>query len=194
STLIPRPETEEMVDIIIRENKYFKGNIADLGTGSGCIAIALAANIPGAVITGIDISEEALRVARENARMNNVSISYIKCDILNFNSRLLNKTGIIVSNPPYIRNSEKQFMNKNVLDFEPSQALFVPDSDPLKFYSAILKIADKILNPGGKIYFEINEAMGKSMIQLFESFGYSEIHVIRDINNKERIIKGVKNG
>jgi release factor glutamine methyltransferase len=192
STLIPRPETEELVDLIIRENKGYTGNIIDFGTGSGCIAIALAANLPGSVVTGIDISDEAIRLSRENASLNKVTVSFAKGDILNFNPDIINKTGIVVSNPPYVRHSEKRFMSKNVLDFEPHIALFVTDSDPLVYYQAILKLIDKILVPGGRLYFEINEAMGKSMIQLTESFGYSKTEVISDINSKERIIKCTK--
>ncbi|MEI6048152.1 MAG: peptide chain release factor N(5)-glutamine methyltransferase [Bacteroidota bacterium] len=194
STLIPRPETEELVDLIIRENRGFKGNIIDIGTGSGCIAVALAKNLTGSLITGIDISGEAIRVADENAVLNNVIVSFKKCDIFSFDNEIVYKTDIIVSNPPYVRDSEKQFMNKNVLDFEPHTALFVTDSDPLVYYRAILKVAEKILVPGGKVYFEINEAMGKPMIQLLGSFGYSETEIVSDINNKDRIIKGIKNG
>jgi release factor glutamine methyltransferase len=191
-TLIPRPETEELVDLIIKENKAYQGTIIDVGTGSGCIAIALAANLPGAVIKGIDISDEAIRIAHENAQLNNVAVSFVKGDVFSFDSERFDKAGIIVSNPPYVRNSEKQFMNKNVLDFEPHSALFVTDSDPLIYYRAILKLADKILIPGGRLYFEINEAMGKSMLQLLESFSYTDIQIIADINNKNRIIKGTK--
>jgi release factor glutamine methyltransferase len=193
STLIPRPETEEVVDLIISENRNFQGNIIDIGTGSGCIAIALAANLPGSVIAGTDISEEAIRVAEENALMNNVTVSFIKCDIFKFDFRIFNIADIIVSNPPYVRNSERQYMGKNVLDFEPHLALFVADSDPLKYYRAILKAAERILTTGGRVYFEINEAMGKSMAQLLGSHGYSEIEIIEDLNGKDRIIKGTKN-
>jgi release factor glutamine methyltransferase len=192
STLIPRPETEEMVDLIIKENSGYTGNILDIGTGSGCIAISLAAKLSGSLITGIDISDEAIEIARENAILNNVAVSFVKGDIFSFDFDMINKAGIIVSNPPYVRNSEKQFMSKNVLDFEPGQALFVADSDPLVYYRAILKVAEKILIPNGKVYFEINEAMGKSMVQLLEISGYSEVQIIADINNKERIIKGTK--
>ena len=193
STLIPRPETEELVDLIIRENKDYRGNIIDFGTGSGCIAIALAVNLPFSSITGIDISGDAISLARENAVLNNVKISFIKSDILNFGEEEFTKAGIIVSNPPYVRNSEKLLMGKNVIDFEPPLALFVPDYDPLVYYRAILKLAENILLPAGRLYFEINEAMGKSLIQLFESSGYSEIEIVPDINDKERIIKGRKN-
>ncbi len=193
STLIPRPETEELVDLIIRENKDYDGNIIDFGTGSGCIAIALAVNLPLADLTGIDISEDALRIARENADMNNVKVLFIKGDILDFNKDSVDKAGIIVSNPPYVRNSEKALMGKNVLDFEPHQALFVENSDPLVFYNAILEHAENILLPGGRIYFEMNEAMGRSLVNLMESCGFSEIEIVSDINGKERIIKGRKN-
>lgn len=125
ATLIPRPETEELVDLIIRENRGFTGNITDMGTGSGCIAIALAANLPGSLITGIDIAEDAIRIAQENALLNNVTVSFMTGDIFNFDFKAVSKAGIIVSNPPYVRDSEKQLMCKNVLDFEPHMALFV---------------------------------------------------------------------
>jgi release factor glutamine methyltransferase len=193
STLIPRPETEELVDLIIKENKGYNGNIIDFGAGSGCIAIALAANLPSAMLTGIEISDDAIRIAQENAVLNKVKVSFVKGDIFTLDPETVNKADIIVSNPPYVRNSEKLFMGRNVLDFEPHQALFVPDYDPLRYYNAILKLADNILLPGGRMYFEINEAMGKSMVQLLKSFDYSEIEIVPDINNKERIIKGRKN-
>jgi release factor glutamine methyltransferase len=192
STLIPRPETEELVDLIIRENKNFQGNIIDIGTGSGCIAVALAANLPGSLVTGADISDDAIRTAQENAVLNNVKVSFIKYDVFSSDIVRFEKADIIVSNPPYVRFSEKQYMNKNVLDFEPPLALFVDDSDPLKYYRAILEFAEKILVPGGKVYFEINEAMGTSMVQLLSSHGYSEINIIEDLNGKDRIIKGTK--
>ena len=192
ATLIPRPETEELVDLIIRENRDFTGKIVDIGTGSGCIAIALAKHIQGSVVTGIDISDDAISMAQKNALLNNVTVSFMKVDILHFANKIVNKADIVVSNPPYVRNSEKQLMSRNVLDFEPHTALFVPDHDPLLYYNAIFKVADKILLRDGRLYFEINEVMGKSMVRLFESFGYSHIEIIADINNKERIIKGIK--
>jgi len=120
-------------------------------------------------------------------------VTFIVADIFNTSFELPDKTDIIVSNPPYIRESEKKFIAKNVLDFEPHMALFVPDSNPLVYYSAIVKLASEILKPGGKIYFEINEAMGRSIFQLLELSGYSCIEIIKDINGKERIIKGIKN-
>ena len=193
STLIPRPETEELVELIIRENKDYNGNIIDFGTGSGCIVIALASNLPLADLTGIDISRDAIRIARENAEINNVKVFFMEEDILNFNKDAVGKAGIIVSNPPYVRNSEKALMAKNVLDFEPHLALFVEDSDPLIYYKAILDLAEDIMLPSGLIYFEINEAMGTSLVHLMESYGYSELKIMSDINDKERIIKGRKN-
>ena len=192
ATLIPRPETEELVHLIINENKGFQGEIIDFGTGSGCIAIALAANIPRSIINGIDISEEALTIARDNAHLNKVNVRFITGDIFNFNYTTIGRAGIIVSNPPYVRNSEKLLMSKNVLGFEPHLALFVDDSEPLVYYKAILNIAEKILIPGGRLYFEINEAMGSEMVKLLKSFEYSDIQLIADINNRDRIIKGTK--
>ena len=132
-------------------------------------------------------------MAQENALLNNVTVSFFEADIFNFDYKKVDKVDIIVSNPPYVLNSEKIYMNKNVLGFEPPSALFVPDSNPLLYYKAILKIADNILSPGGKIYFEINEAMGRPLLKLFESSGYFQIEIVSDINGKERIIKGVKN-
>ena len=194
TTLIPRQETEELVDMVIRENREFTGNILDIGTGSGCIAVALAKNIPGASVSGIDISGYALIVAMENGKRNNVLVEFRQEDILNPGGIMTSGQGIIVSNPPYVRHSEKALMNRNILDFEPPEALFVNDSEPLVYYISILKMAEKILLPGGKIYFEINETMGEEMINLLETFGYSGIGLFKDINGKDRIIRGNKNG
>lgn len=189
-TLIPRQETEELVDLIIRENRGYKGNILDIGTGSGCIAIALAKNIPGASAAGIDISRDAIAIARENASLNNVSVKFTLQDIFNPKELLKTKPGIIVSNPPYIRISEKVSMNRNVIGFEPPEALFVNDSDPLVYYKAILEMAGRILQKDGRVYFEINEESGKEMVSLMESYRYTGISLIKDINGKDRIIKG----
>lgn len=195
ATLIPRPETEELVHLIINENRGYRGDIIDFGTGSGCIAIALAANIPGSRVTGIDNSEDAIRIAKENAFLNNVNVSFLIGDIFKFEDIAIpNRAGIIVSNPPYVRNSEKKLMGKNVLDFEPHFALFVNDSEPLIYYKALLNIADKMLVTGGRLYFEINEAMGDLIVGLLDFSGYSDIRLIADINNKNRIISGTKNG
>jgi len=191
-TFIPRPETEELVDLIIKENSGFKGKIIDAGTGSGCISIALAKHLPDAVITGIDIAEGAIIIAKENAKLNNVKVRFIKTDLFNCNVKKTGKANIIVSNPPYVRESEKQFMNKNVLDFEPHSALFVSDDNPLVFYHTILKLADKLLSRGGRIYFEINEAMGIPLLRMIESYRYSGVMIIKDINGKDRIVKATK--
>jgi release factor glutamine methyltransferase len=182
------------VELIIKENKNYKGEIIDIGSGSGCIAIALAVNMPSAILTGIEISDDAISIARDNAVSNKARVTFVKGDILSINNETISKAGIIVSNPPYVRTSEKSQMNKNVLDFEPHLALFVSDSDPLIYYKAILKLADTILLPAGYLYFEINEAMGKPLVELLKSFDYSHIEIFSDINDKERIIKGRKNG
>jgi release factor glutamine methyltransferase len=191
-TLIPRQETEELVHLIISENKAYRGNIIDIGSGSGCIAIALAANIHHSFVTGVEISEGAVAMAKENALLNGVNVSFLKSDIFHLDNIAVGKAGILVSNPPYVRDSEKKSMNRNVLDFEPHRALFVPDSDPLIFYNAIIKAAETILLPGGKLYFEINELMGSPMIKLLASAAYRDINIIKDINNKDRIVKGIK--
>jgi release factor glutamine methyltransferase len=193
SVLIPRQETEELVDLIIKENTCFRGNILDIATGTGCISIALALNLPKSRVTGTDISDDAISIARENAILNMADVTFIINDILRSPPVLKMPADIIVSNPPYVRNSEKQFMNRNVIDFEPHIALFVEDSDPLLFYRVILEHTFKILSPGGKIYFEINEAFGKPMFDLLESFGFSDVIIVKDLNGRERIIKGKKN-
>ena len=192
SVLIPRPETEELVDIIIKENSGFKGDIFDFGTGSGCISIALASGIRESNVTGVDNSDAALELAKENARINKVNVEFIKADIFNFDPRG-RKAGIIVSNPPYVRESEKKLMNRNVLDFEPGKALFVTDEKPLVFYEAILHIAARMLNMGGKIYFEINEAMGDQLTTLIPGYGFRDVKVIKDLNGRDRFAKAIKN-
>jgi release factor glutamine methyltransferase len=193
-TLIPRPETEELVDLVINENKGFPGRITDIGTGSGCIAIAIKKHIPDAKLTGIDISDEALEIAKYNAVLNNADVSFLKRDILNPQPEYIPPAEIIVSNPPYVLESEKQFMKRNVFNFEPHIALFVPDEDPLLFYRALVNLLQKILLPEGKIYFEINEKKGEAICRLLESAGYSEVKIIKDINSKERFVKGRLNG
>jgi release factor glutamine methyltransferase len=193
ATLIPRPETEELTDLVIKENSGYNGTIIDFGTGSGCIAIALAKNLPDSFVTGTDISDEAVQVAVSNAELNKVKVNFLREDIFNPVKLLSVRAGIIVSNPPYVRNSEKALMHKNVLNFEPSMALFVNDSEPLIYYKSILETAGRILLPGGKVYFEINEALGNEMAALLEEFKYSEKELVKDINGKTRFIKGKKN-
>ena len=190
--LIPRSETEELVDLIVKENKGFTGSIIDIGTGSGCIAIALAVNLPSAKIIGIDKSRRALKTAILNAELNNSRVTFLEADLFKIDPSQIHNAEIIVSNPPYVRNLEKQVMHRNVLGFEPHRALFVPDNDPLKFYRAILNLAVHVLNPGGTLWFEINEAMGKPMQDLLESYKYLGIMIIKDINGKDRFAKGKK--
>ena len=188
ATLIPRPETEELVDWIIANcNKNHKA-LLDIGTGSGCIAITLSKNLPAVQVSAFDISEEALKIASENAVYNKVEVIFSKVDILN-TSLLPQKYDVIVSNPPYVRNSEKEKMHKNVLDFEPASALFVEDDNPLLFYSKITKLAKNYLNPKGFLFFEINEYLSEDVIQLLERESFSEIELKKDFFGKDRMIK-----
>ena len=193
-TLIPRPETEELVDLIVKENNGFCGKIIDFGTGSGCIAVALGKIFPSSIVAGIEISESALEVARSNATLNKVKADFIKGDILNLDYQTLTGTDIIVSNPPYVLDSEKVNMHVNILGFEPHQALFVPDDDPLRFYRAIAGIAAYILNKKGRIYFEINEKKGIDILNLLKDKGFQEVTLMKDLNGKDRFIKGVYYG
>lgn len=208
--LIPRPETEELVDIIIKEFKVqslkFKNSstpndqisnlnsqfsILDIGTGSGCIPIALKKNIPSAKVHGLDVSEKALDVAKQNAVLNNVDVEFIFGDILDSNIQFPNsQLDIIVSNPPYVRISEKETMHKNVLEHEPHLALFVNDNDPLLFYKAIADFALENLNSTGKLYFEINENFGLETKQMLEQKGFKNVKLIKDLNGKNRILRG----
>jgi len=192
NVLIPRPETEELVDLIIKENKNVPNlNILDIGTGSGSIAISLTKNIKQSKVFAIDVSKEAIEVAKINSLENNVQITFVQQDILNKNIDLgLTNFDIIVSNPPYVTNSEKELMEKNVLNFEPKLALFVEDNNPLIFYKTITEFASKNLNKGGKLYFEINEMFGKEVKTLIQSYNFKSVEIIKDINGKDRIVTG----
>ncbi len=188
--LIPRPETAELCEWIT-ENSEQKTQILDICTGSGCIAITLALNIRKAEVTGWDISEEALQIAKANAKAldaKNVSIEHQDALTL---PKDREKWDVIVSNPPYICEKEKACMEKNVLDYEPSLALFVPDEDPLKFYRAIAEYARKALKPGGALYFEINPIYEKEMREMLEGFGFREIDTKEDSFRKQRMMKAV---
>jgi len=190
SVLIPRPETEELVDWIIHDCNQSNPKILDIGTGSGCIPISLVKNLPGASAEGWDISDEALIVAKENATINHVEVDFFHADVLNHNYPLQNqKYDIIVSNPPYVTISEQLSMLKNVVDYEPHIALFVPDADPLVFYRTIADLALIKLNPGGKLYFEINEQFGNETAELLALRGFINITLKKDINGKERMIR-----
>ena len=189
-TLIPRPETEELVDWVL-SNLHDKDSvldILDIGTGSGCIAISLAKNIPTARVSGLDISEKALEVAQENAVKNQVLVSFCKKDILE-TTALKNKYDVMVSNPPYVRQLEKKAMNVNVLDYEPGVALFVPNEDPLLFYRKIAQLAMVSLQTKGWLYFEINEYLSKEMNVLLKEIGFANIEIKKDFREVPRMIK-----
>lgn len=187
STLIPRPETEELV-LLARERLAAGKKVLDIGTGSGCIAIALSATCPEAEVTGIDISPEAVETARANAVRNRVKAEFLIRDILHFETEAWQQYDLIVSNPPYVRESEKQEMQRHVLDHEPHRALFVPDSDPLLFYRRIAEFGCRYLASGGFLYFEINEALGKETAALLENYNYRQIHVVKDLFDKDRFV------
>ena len=206
NTLIPRPETEELVELIINEAgsgqwEAEKVSILDIGTGSGCIAISLAKNIPSAEVFAIDVSEKALATANKNAALNEVTIHFRKVDILNCenladlatrNSQLATHFNIIVSNPPYVRNLEKAEINPNVLEYEPHLALFVDDMDALLFYRKIAELAKKSLTPNGKLYFEINQYLGKETVQLLEDYGFKNVQLFKDIYGNDRMIASTR--
>lgn len=194
SVLIPRQETEVLADYLIKKFRSLQQlKILDIGTGSGCIAIALKKNIPGATVYAVDISEEALRVAKTNALKNEVEINFSKLDILNPDKYIPNEFDLIVSNPPYVRKSEKETMHKNVVMYEPELALYVEDEDPLVFYHAILRYCEKTLKQKGTIALEINEIFGDKLNKLVEGTGFCEIKIIKDLNHKDRFITGIKN-
>ncbi len=193
--LIPRPETEELVQLI-REREKFEGTevrILDIGCGSGCISIALKKYFIMADVNGLDISEEALEVSRGNAALNNTNLKFIKADILNETSwDKLKNYQLIVSNPPYVRDSEKRLMSKNVLEFEPAKALFVTDADPLLFYRRIAEFCDVHLEKNGVLYFEINEAFGKETKEMLDSKGFKSIDILQDMQGKDRFVRALK--
>lgn len=207
NVLIPRPETEELVEWIIESQKLSfdsaqddsgKIKILDIGTGSGCIAISLAKNIPNAQVFAIDVSEKALATAHKNAVMNQVEVNFIKTDILKTNDLeklpsshfpLPTYFDVIVSNPPYVRELEKQEIKKNVLDNEPHLALFVDDNDALIFYRKIAELAQKSLSPNGQLFFEINQYLGKEMIDLLEKMNFKNVELRKDIYGNDRMIR-----
>jgi release factor glutamine methyltransferase len=191
NVLIPRPETEELVDIIIKTHAESQAVILDVGTGSGCIAVTLAKYISKSLVFASDISVEALATARKNAHLNNVEIEFTQDDILNpfynWNEKYFD---IIVSNPPYVLEEDKREMKANVLDYEPPHALFADVSDPLLFYRKIVEFGVKHLKSGGFIYLEINEKLGRQIEKLARENGFVDVEVLRDIHGKERFVKG----
>ena len=204
SVLIPRPETEEMVQKICAslpchscegtwgskesmEGVTKKFRIWDIGTGSGCIAIALAKHFANVEVIGFDVSEAALQLAKENAESNGVKVTFVHDDVLNPTSEFFNQpVDLVVSNPPYVCDSERAMMESNVLDWEPENALFVPDDNPLRFYRKILELAKAKLTPNGQVWFEINEQMGEEMLRLCHEMGFAEAEILLDYIGKPR--------
>lgn len=187
--LIPRPETEELVDWIIRENQIQAPVILDIGTGTGCIAVSLRKNIPDSTVLACDISPVCIRTTQQNARRNTADIQVFEYNILNNTPEIeFPRLDVIVSNPPYVRESEKKRMEKNVLGFEPGLALFVPDDNPLLFYIRIADFAGIHLKHGGRLYFEINEAFGTECLAMLQHNGFSELRLKKDIHGKHRMI------
>jgi release factor glutamine methyltransferase len=186
--LIPRPETEELVELIVKDSSTQHLRILDLCTGSGCIAIALARMMPHSRVTAVDISAAALDIARKNAIMNRADITFIRADILSEAAAIPAAFDIIVSNPPYIKESERTAMEPNVLEYEPHIALFVPDADALLHYRAIAEIARTRLNAGGRIYLETNSLHGQDVYRLLATEGYKPL-LMKDMAGKDRLIK-----
>lgn len=192
SVLIPRPETEELLSWILSDCKAPKLRVLDIGTGSGCIAIALAKHMNNAKVFGIDISHAALEIASENASINKAEVNFIEHNILEVEAaNLPNMLDVLVSNPPYIRENEKTLMKANVLDYEPELALFVPNHKPLLFYEKIAQLGTYILKKGGFLYFEINEAMGLEMENLLHHLKYKNIEIRKDFDGKNRMVKAI---
>jgi len=185
STLIPRGETEELVQYILLHDFI---SVLEIGTGSGCIAVSIAKN-SNAKITAIDNSIGALEIAKSNAVLNSVEINFQLRDVFNFSE--IKKYDLIVSNPPYVLDSEKKLMDKNVLDYEPHNALFVSDDDPLAYYKEIAKIATNNLNKNGLLFFEINEKYSNQIIELLSNLNFVDIELKKDINGRDRIIKSI---
>lgn len=195
SVLIPRPETEELVEWIIKDHIFIENEfkILDLGTGSGCISVSLARFLKKSRVYAVDLSDKALVQAHENAKLNNVEVIFEECDILDENlPDHFKNFEVFVSNPPYVRNLEKNEIKQNVMHYEPHMALFVTDNDPLEFYRAILQIATKRLVSGGKLYFEINQYLGIEMMDLVMSFGFYDIELKKDSFGNDRMLRAIK--
>lgn len=197
SVLIPRPETEELVEWILSSVGSWQsavGSILDIGTGSGCIPVTLKKHLPQVNVSTIDISAEAINTAKQNAELNKVEVNFIKDDILNpTNSSLLtNHYSLIVSNPPYVTLHDKTKMHRNVTDFEPHTALFVPENDPLIFYKAIADFALKNLNKDGFLFFEINESLGNETVDMLKDKEFINIELRQDMSGRDRMIRGTR--
>ena len=195
SVLIPRPETEELVNQILQTEKSPELQVLDIGTGSGCIAITLSRHLSDAEVYAIDISEKALTVAQKNAKLNNSTPHFIHADVLSDNiyKQFAQTTfDIIVSNPPYVKEGEKDTIQDNVLHYEPHQALFVPDNDPLLFYNRIADIGLQLLKKDGRLYFEINALYGMKTLTMLQEKGYQQVELKQDLNDKDRFIKAIR--
>jgi len=198
--LIPRPETEELVRWILEDAKVVNNTltILDMGTGSGCIPISLNANLPNAKVYGLDISQEAIKVAYENNKTHGTNVEFLCADILHLEHNDIQdevlKQGfdVMVSNPPYVRELEKSDMRKNVLKHEPNLALFVSDKNPLQFYKSIVAYASMHLNEKGRLYLEINQYLGREMIELLKKYDFQTIELRQDLFGNDRMLKGVK--
>lgn len=188
-TLIPRPETEELVDLIIKDSNHFSGRILDVGTGSGCIAICLKKEFLQSTVRATDISETALLIAKENAQKNKAEVFFEKIDFLKSQDKLEEfKIDLIVSNPPYIGMSEKNDMHKRVVDYEPHSALFVPDENPFLFYEAIQRYAKQNLKEDGRIFLEINQKYGEETKRIFTSNNW-QVKLYKDLSSNDRFLK-----
>lgn len=186
--LIPRPETETLVDWVVAEHIESSKTVIDLCTGSGCIALALAKRRPNWQLIGFDVSDRALEIARENSRLNDLNVAWQQADVLQSDYSLA-PCDLIVSNPPYVLPSEKKQMHANVLKHEPDLALFVPEDDPLLFYTAILRSAKKLLTPNGSVYFEINPLCLDTLLAVGKKLGFAHAEVKKDIFGKNRFVK-----
>lgn len=191
SVLIPRPETEELVEWILQDYQNDSPHILDIGTGSGCIAVTLAKKINRAFVDAWDVSGDALEVANQNAKQHSVSIQFSKVDVLK-PIVLHQMYDVIVSNPPYIKESEKESMELNVVGFEPHEALFVDNSEPLIFYIRIAEIANKYLNSGGKLYFEINQSKGDEVVDMLKKSRFINVELRKDISGNSRMVRAMK--
>lgn len=195
ATLIPRPETEELVNLVVREVKHenFPFSILDIGTGSGCIAVTLALELPGAHVTAWDISPEALAVARQNAERLGANVRFEQRDVLHLPFSILHSPfSLLVSNPPYVARAEAATIHPNVLDHEPHLALFVPDDDPLVFYKVIADLGLEAMVPGGLVFLEINARFGAETAAVFLERGYESAQVLQDLAGKDRFVRAVR--
>lgn len=189
SVLIPRPETEELVQWISESVSEEPPTILDIGTGSGCIALALKKRFPDARVFGIDFSQKALETARRNARINHLEVSFLYGDVFGPWKTIPKRFDLVVSNPPYVRNAEKKAMSANVLAYEPAEALFVPDTDPLIFFREIARKVSRLLPVDGWLFFEINENLGAETAALMEEMGFRKVEIKRDLSGRSRMLR-----